>query len=840
MAMLLLCLGLLPRPAGAAPIDLRRDACAAVLPDNGGDAAVIAARYRCDAAAPTRGAAWTWLRLDAARLGGLPAGWHLLVDQARFDRIAVLIDGPRGAVRSSYRPQDLRGRAAPGGLLRFVVPVAGRDVRGLFIGFHRVDDLSLMRKVVAQPAQAQSAADRPWLLLMGLFSGVMLSALAYNVVIHAGQRSAFQRWYLAWVAIAFAYGMMWTNMAAFAVPALVGPLAVRLDFVLVGLMVAAGNMFFFAVVEDGKLPRALVRIGQALAVSGAVLGCAAAADGWLPPVMTDRLLNYVIALTAITVGTSCWVAVRRRSRVVWFYLAGWSPVIVVFLARLTRNLGLVRQHDAVDMATFAALGFEALVLSLAIADRFRTARRELEIADQRREVDQAEAKALRLAAQTDFLTGLGNRAAFQADAHALITTGMPFSLFLVDVDYLKDANDRLGHAGGDALLRHVATLLSRMVEGVEGARVARIGGDEFTLLLPGGAAAAEEAIAWLADLQGASWSFGAQVRGVSLSTGSACFPVDGEALDLLYQNADLALYHAKRLGRTRHYRYDPLQRILRDLQTEFAADAEDALLRGEFVLHLQPIVGLASGAICGHEALLRWQHPQQGLMRPDRFADVLVAENIGLRVQEHVLDLALECLSRHGERVGTLSVNFTAAQLAGPRAARRVLDRLSHYGVAPRRLCVEVTEGVMLDRASDNIAATLRTLHDAGVGIALDDFGTGYASLKHLRRVPVDRIKIDRSFVAGIGGGGADDGTLAIVRAIVGLGRGLGKIVVAEGVETEEQAQQLRRLGCDLAQGYLFGRPAPFKAPVIALPTDASTPAAPPAVPERSSGAIAA
>jgi len=146
----------------------------------------------------------------------------------------------------------------------------------------------------------------------------------------------------------------------------------------------------------------------------------------------------------------------------------------------------------------------------------------------------------------------------------------------------------------------------------------------------------------------------------------------------------------------------------------------------------------------------------------------------------------------------------------------------------------------MLDRASDNIAATLRTLHDAGVGIALDDFGTGYASLKHLRRVPVDRIKIDRSFVAGIGGGGADDGTLAIVRAIVGLGRGLGKIVVAEGVETEEQAQQLRRLGCDLAQGYLFGRPAPFKAPVIALPTDASTPAAPPAVPERSSGAIAA
>ncbi len=801
----------------AAGVDLRRSACVAVLPDGTPDSAVRDAGYSCGPDAPTQDRNWVWLRLDHRQLAALPAGWHLMVDQARFDQIAILLDDRGQLRRSTSDPGDLKEHWAPGGLLQFAIDAPGRDVRGLYLGFRNIDDLTLMRKIAAVPASVQLIADAKWLLLMGLFAGTLFSALLYNFVIHTGKRPPFQRWYLAWVATAFSYGMAWTNIAAFVFPGLVGPAAVRLDFVLVGLLVATGNMFFFAVIEDGILPRFLVRFGQMLAASGAVLGCAAAADWLLPPVLTDRLLNYVIAATAVSVAISCSIAVRRGSRVVWFYLIGWSPVITVFVARLMRNLGFVPQIDFVDMATFAALAFEALVLSLAIADRFRLVRRELELAQQRRDMAGAEAAALRIAAQTDFLTGLGNRAAFQETTHDLIERGDPFSLFLIDVDYLKDTNDRLGHAGGDALLQRVAQMLREITATLPRTRIVRIGGDEFAILCPCTNSVETALIERLSALQGQAWEFKEQTRTISLSAGSARFPEDAKELDILYQNADLALYNAKRLGRSRHYRYDALQRILRDLQIEFTRDAEAAIERGEFHLDFQPIVALPSGEIQGYEALLRWQHPHYGLISPDRFGDVLVAEKIGLRIQEHVLELALAALRDRGDQMPSLSVNFTSAQLAGPKSAVRVLSRLAYYGIAPASLCVEVTEGVMLDRAADTIFATLQTLHTAGVRIALDDFGTGYASLVHLRDMPVDSIKIDCSFIAGIEEKGG--GTSAIVRAIVGLGRGLGKVVIAEGIENEAQALWLAELGCHLGQGYLYGRPA--AAPVRSIANQA-------------------
>ncbi|MDD1453171.1 EAL domain-containing protein [Sphingomonas sp. H160509] len=688
---------------------------------------------------------------------------------------------------------------------KFTIEPPGHDVHGLYLGFRHLDDISLMRKIVATPSSATSPDDTTWLLLMGMFAGTLLSALLYNAVIHTGQRHAFQRWYLLWVAVALAYGLTWTNVAAFVVPGLVGPLVVRLDFVLIGLMVAAGNMFFFAVIEEGILPQPLVTAGRLLSGAGAVLGLMAAADMWLPVVLTDRLLNYVIAATGVIIAGSCWIAVRRGSRVIWFYLIGWGPVICVFLARLARNLGFLPQSDAVDMATFAALAFEALILSLAIADRFHLMRGELELAHRRREIAITEAETLRTAAETDFLTGLGNRSAFHEKAHAFVSSGTPFGLFLVDVDFLKAANDHLGHAGGDALLRCVASALSATAGQLQDALVARVGGDEFAILCPGDLSAESALASAIAALQGETWNHADENCRISLSVGSARFPDDGKAVDILFQNADLGLYTAKRLGRARYCRYDPLHRALRDLQTGFTLDAEAALKRGEFRLYMQPIVSLATGTVCGYEALLRWNHPQYGLMTPDRFADVLVAERIGLRIQEHVLELALHQLREHADQIGVLSVNFTSAQLTGPHAGKQVLDRLAHYGVSAESLCIEVTEGVMLDRAADSILANLQMLHDAGVCIALDDFGTGYASLVHLRRVTVDRIKIDRSFVSGMDQ--PNGGATAIVTAIIGLGRGLGKVVVAEGIETEAQAICLRQLGCQLGQGFSLRTP---------------------------------
>lgn len=809
LAMLMLLAGLIPATASAATIGLRQSACVATLPDSAQPAEVVTARYDCGPDAPSRGPDWTWLKLDATRLGALPAHWSLLVDQTRFDRIAVIVVGREGTTRLDRSAHDLRGHWAPGGLLKFTIAQPGRDIRGLYLGYRHIDDLSLMRKVVAQPGSAMTNTDIAWLVLMGLFAGTLLSALLYNLVIHTGQRYAFQRWYLLWVGVALVYGLTWSNVAALLIPDLVGPVAVRLDFALVGLMVAACNMFFFAVVEDGVLPRGLARVGRLLAAAGVVTGITAAADTWFPPVLTDRLLNYVIAAMVAVVALSCVIAVRRGSRVIWFYMLGWGPVIGLFLARLARNFGFAPQNDAIDMGTFTALAFEALVLSLAIADRFRLIRQEMERVRQRREIDLAETKALRLAAHTDFLTGLGNRAAFQERAQSLIDTDTPFSLFLIDVDYLKTVNDRLGHGYGDMLLRHVGSALARTIRICPDGYIARIGGDEFAILCPGDLPAENRLTDALDGLQGEVWHPGDRNRTLSFSVGSARFPNDADALELLYQNADLALYTAKRLGRGRYVRYDPLQRSLRDLQLTFTDDAEVAIERGEFTLFLQPIVSLTTETVCGHEALLRWNHPLHGQMTPDRFADVLVAERIGPLIQDHVLELALTLLRDEGERLGVLSVNFTSAQLAGPRSAQAVIDRLAHHGISPKRLCVEVTEGVMLDRAADSILGNLRTLHNAGVAIALDDFGTGYASLVHLRRLPVDRIKIDLSFVAGIDqtdGGG----TLAIVHAIVGLGMGLGKIVIAEGIENEAQALRLRQLGCQMGQGFLYGRPAPI------------------------------
>lgn len=419
--------------------------------------------------------------------------------------------------------------------------------------------------------------------------------MLYNLVINTEPRQAFRRWYLAWVLLALAYGLVWTNTAAFLLPGLVGPDAVRLSFVLVGLMVAAGSMFFFAVLEESVLPARLAAAGRILAGVGAVLGFAAAADWWLPPATTDRLFNYVIAGSAVIVTVSCVIAVRRGSRVIWFYLLGWTPIICVFLTRLARNLGCLPQHDLVDMATFAALAFEALMLSMAIADRLRRIRQELALARHLHETHVNEARTLRLAAQTDLLTGLGNRAAFQANTDDLIAGDTPFSLLLVDIDYLKDPNDRLGHAAKDALLRCVGSALAAAVEHQPGAHVARIGGDEFAILCPGGSLAEASVTGRLDALQEQSWHHSDQAGAISLSIGSARLPEDAVKPDMLFQHADLALYNAKRLGRARHCRYDSRQRSGRDSLTEFCRDAEMALQRGELQLYMQPIVSIRPG-----------------------------------------------------------------------------------------------------------------------------------------------------------------------------------------------------------------------------------------------------
>jgi diguanylate cyclase (GGDEF)-like protein len=749
---------------------------------------------------------WTWLSLrDTRALRELPGGWVLHVDQVRFQTIAIVATTRDGAPHQIvHAAGDLRDNWAPGGVLAFTIAPRGADIVRLDIGLEGIDDPGLLRKVSALTPHEAAQVDDSWLLLMGVFSGLMVSALVYNLFVYAGQRYAFQRWYLGWVPAALVYGLTWTNLAGYLVPPLVGPYAVRLDALLVGLVVALGSNFLVSVLEEGTVPPLLRRIVRTVAVLCASCGVLAAADALVDAALTDRLLNLAMLASVCTSLVTALLAARRGSRVVWLYLIGWAPLIAVFACRAARNFGLAGQSDLIDMATFAAIGFESLVFSLVIADRFMALRRQRDAAEASARGLEIERETLRRAAHADFLTGLGNRAFFHERMRELFEAGTPFNLHLLDVDYLKELNDRQGHDAGDALLQHIGAQLAELEDGA--VSCARIGGDEFAILQPGSREDAARVVEALDALQGTVWARYSWSGMLSLSIGTAA-SLGAMSTEDLFQRADIALYEAKKHGRGRCQLFDEgLQQQIQS-RIDLIKQAHWGLSRGEFILHFQPIVDVRTSSLVSVEALLRWNHPTLGLIAPGAFPAVLADQEIGAALQQHVIDLAIAELRRRPQFTGTLAVNFTAMDLRGRGAAEKLLAKLRAAGVPAASLCVEVTEGIILGKAGTEPAEALRMLHEAGVHISLDDFGTGYASLVHLKEIPVDSLKIDRSFVAGLLEEG--DESEEIVRAVLALGHGLNKQVVAEGIETIGQLIRLRELGCDQAQGYLFGRPSP-------------------------------
>jgi len=751
---------------------------------------------------------WTWLTLrDPNALQAIPIDWHLLVDQTRFERVRVIVTATDGTTQDiSLAADGLETSWAPGGVLRFRIEVPGTSVRGLSLGFKNLDDLSLFRKVTAITPQQNALVNARWLLLMGLFSGLLVASFAYKLFFYAGQGQAFQRWYLSWVAVSLAYGLIWTNVAAYAYPGLAGPLAVRIDYVLVSLVVTLGSLFLLSVLEAGRVPKAMRRAVQAISLVCVACGVVAADERLVPAQASDLVLNLALLACVGTTLVAITVAALRGSRVVWIYLAGWSPVIAVFAARAARNFGLVPQSDLVDLSTFAAIAFESLVFSLVVLDRFQSMKQERDVAEASAREMEIEQETLRRAAHSDFLTGLGNRASFHDELRALYRRAPQasgFTLFLIDVDFLKELNDRQGHDAGDALLRHIGGRLAGLVG--EHTTCARIGGDEFAILCDEATGDAGRMAEALEGMQDQLWSRYSWSGELSLSIGSASSGGASSPAEI-FRQADVALYEAKRLGRGRRQAFDERLRLQIQNEIDLVREAEAGLRRGEFVLYFQPIVELRNGRHVGVEALLRWNHPVRGLLTPEAFACVLTDKETGPGVQKRVLTMAIDELRRRPGFTGTLAVNFTAMDLTGADAAHNVLRQLAAAGVAPSSLCVEVTEGTILGKPGDPGSA-LQVLHEAGVRIALDDFGTGYASLVHLKEIKVDTLKIDKSFVAGLLREG--DESEEIVRAVLALGHGLKKTVIAEGVETVAQLERLRELGCDYAQGYLFGRPAP-------------------------------
>lgn len=414
---------------------------------------------------------------------------------------------------------------------------------------------------------------------------------------------------------------------------------------------------------------------------------------------------------------------------------------------------------------------------------------------------------LRHEATHDGLTGLANRSLLFEGIERL-EPGSLAAVLLLDLDGFKDVNDTLGHHTGDLLLREISQRLAAVMP-VE-ATVARLGGDEFAVLLPG--AARDAALASAAELR-ETIAHTFQVDGLGLevdvSIGVALVPDHGTTPLPLLQRADAAMYAAKRSGAgVRVHELGSLSGS-RDKLT-LASELRRGLRDGQLVVHYQPQVELATSQLVAVEALVRWQHPQRGLLMPDEF--IAVAEQSGSisELTRVVLEDAVRCCATWEERGHPVSVavNLSPRSLLDPNLLATVSDLLHETGLPPERLVLEVTEsGVMLD--PDAATAVLHQLAALGVRLSLDDFGTGYSSLSFLRVLPVHEVKIDKSFVLPMQ---EDAACAAIVRAIVGLAHHLGLRVVAEGVEDEAARLELLRMGCDTAQGYLLSRPLPAAA----------------------------
>ncbi len=420
----------------------------------------------------------------------------------------------------------------------------------------------------------------------------------------------------------------------------------------------------------------------------------------------------------------------------------------------------------------------------------------------------AEAKAYE--ASHDALTGLGNRSLLQEQAGRTMAAdaerGTQSALLIVDLDHFKEINDTLGHATGDLLLSQVGQRIAAAVPQADA--VCRLGGDEFGVLL-GGLDRAEDAGALAAELLRVLAEpavFDGLRLSVEGSVGIACAPQDATSFDELLKRADVALYQAKDTrGAFVHYSAERDESSLHRLA--LAAELRAALAEDQLVVHFQPQYELRTGKLIGAEALVRWQHPERGLLPPSEFISAVEHSGLIRTFTLTVLEKAVvEAAAWSGSgRPMSVAVNLSARNLLDRELPADVTRVLQRHGLAPERLVLEITETTMMSEL-DVVEDVLAQLRRLGVELSVDDFGTGYSSLAFLQRVRVNEVKVDRSFVAGVADSDSDR---ALVRATVQLAHGLGARAVGEGVEDEVLAGVLRELGCDYGQGYHLGRPMP-------------------------------
>jgi diguanylate cyclase (GGDEF)-like protein len=455
--------------------------------------------------------------------------------------------------------------------------------------------------------------------------------------------------------------------------------------------------------------------------------------------------------------------------------------------------------DALGLAGHGSQGSLAIALLLNIAIILFGWRRTKELASALTALDQAEQEAYRNA-YVDCVTGLANRRALVKQLEeTLAPQTVEATLVLFDLDHFKKVNDLHGHAVGDALLAEVGSALGRLTP--KSSLVSRLGGDEFAVLIPFSDPEKISAIAQqVIDQLSAPMQVGNVQAHVTASAGIATL-VAGLSPEDMLRRADIAMYAAKRAGRNNASWFDAGQEAELKARVVLEEDIRNGIEAGEFLPFFQPLISLSENTPTGFEVLARWNSPTRGLLEPAEFIDVAEATGLIAPLSMHVMKSALEEARTWPSHL-KIAVNISPVQFRDARLAERILKLLAETGFPARRLELEITEGSLVENP-DQAVTIIKSLKNSGITIALDDFGTGYASLTQLQALPFDRIKIDKSFVATIG---ENEQSAAIVRTVTSLGKMLCVPITAEGVETESIRRRLAEVGCQDAQGWLFGR----------------------------------
>lgn len=660
------------------------------------------------------------------------------------------------------------------------------------------------------------------LVIASLITAILASYTALNMAgrVSSARGRAAGLW-LVGGSFAMGFGiwsMHFIGMLAFSLPI---PLGYDLALTTLSLAIAVGSSAFALwLVCQSELPFSRLCIGAILMGTGiAAMHYTGMAAMLMEPgiVYIPWLFVLSILIAIVASGAALWIAFRLRADTekVLFARIGASLVMGCAIVGMHYTGMAAAEFPIGSICGAANSGMDSqwmailvIVVSLAVfAIALIISMLDVRTSILANSLDQANSELIHLALH-DTLTQLPNRILLNDRLeHAVAKAARKnsrFALFFMDLDGFKAINDVYGHHVGDELLIQVAARITDSVRQED--TVARLGGDEFVVLIESGE---PEESATLAQrlIEGISKPYlinGIKVQ-VSTSIGVALFPDDGADTHELMVNADAAMYHAKQSGRNDYYFFEKAMNEDAHRQLHLQQDMRVALHEKQFLLHYQPKFRSSDGAVIGLEALLRWERPGHGLVRPDEFLPLAERTGLIIPIGNWVIEEAcrqMRALQDDGFDAWSMAVNISSVQLQHDKLVEVVKAALDHNRLAPQHLILEITETTAMADAEASLNV-LERLTELGVNVSIDDFGTGYSSLLYLKKLPANELKIDRGFVSEL----VDRDDEAIVSAIIGLGKTLGLKIVAEGVETEAQQQLLSKLGCDTLQGFHLGVP---------------------------------